>query len=93
MINIKFISQGRILKMTNAEKLLISQLNTNPPAASIFATGVYLYPCLCGDGLWRWVASEFVEDTYICSAQLENNYIDAPRTEGNTPLDLKPEGL
>lgn len=79
--------------MTNAEKLLISQLNTSPPPASIFATGVYLSPLKCEDGLWRWVASEFEDDVYICSVQLENNSINTPKTEGDTPLDLRPEGL
>lgn len=79
--------------MTNSEKLLIAQLNINPQATLIFATGVYLSPLKCEDGLWRWVASEFEDDVYICSAQLENNYINAPKTEGISVLDLMPEDL
>lgn len=30
----------------------------------VFATGVYLIPCLCADGKYRWTVSDFDDDTF-----------------------------
>jgi hypothetical protein len=30
----------------------------------LFATGVYIMPCLCADGKYRWVVTTFDDDTF-----------------------------
>lgn len=74
--------------MTKAEEILIKGLNTKPPKASIYTTGVYLSPIKCEDGLWRWGVTEFEEDTYVCAIELDDNSINHPKTEGQSPADL-----
>ena len=32
---------------------------------SIYATGVYLAPMQCKDGLYRWVATGFEDDSFL----------------------------